>query len=255
MIASSKFKSKWFSWLIVSFFLFISKSREWKEKFDLVDNDEVDTLKYHYKNVFKFRRDLSGPGLTGDEIITMPHPCMHKFGLFLCYFRRFDMFSLIVITSTLLTLNIDKKALLPILNSAIEILFNSPQHMYYTGRVMDILFDGIPIDCSSDKFEAQAVCSVLGSGEFKAIRPLNSTHYAFSLLAQGNGTDLGEITVFRGKKNSQDLGRVVAFNDESEMSVWKEDECNEFIGTDSTIFPPFMDVNKSIWVSLKNNSV
>lgn len=47
--------------------------REWKEKFDLVDNDEEDTLKYHYKNTFIFRPDLSGPGLTGDEIITMPH--------------------------------------------------------------------------------------------------------------------------------------------------------------------------------------
>lgn len=154
-----------------------------------------------------------------------------------------------MIAATLLTLNVNKKPFLPIVNSAIEILFDSPQNMFYTGRVMDILFDGIPIDCSSDKFQAQAVCSVLGTGEIKAVRPLNSTHYAFSLLAQGNATDLGELTVFRGKKNSQDLGRVVAFNDEPEMSVWNKDECNEFVGTDSTIFPPYMDPKDGIWVS------
>lgn len=55
--------------------------REWKEKFDLVDDEAFDTLTYHFKNTFIFRPDLSGPGLTGDEIITMPHPC--KLFLFL----------------------------------------------------------------------------------------------------------------------------------------------------------------------------
>lgn len=57
-----------------------NEHREWKEKFDLFDNDEEDTLKYHYKNYFKFRPDLSGPGLTGNEIITIPHPCMNDSG-------------------------------------------------------------------------------------------------------------------------------------------------------------------------------
>lgn len=46
---------------------------EWKEKFDLIDDETDDTLTYHYKNTFIFRPDLSGPGLSGDEIITMPH--------------------------------------------------------------------------------------------------------------------------------------------------------------------------------------
>lgn len=41
----------------------------------MVDDEEEDTLTYHYKNTFKFRPDLSGPGLTGDETVVMIHPC------------------------------------------------------------------------------------------------------------------------------------------------------------------------------------
>lgn len=66
------------AWLKLCFF-----AREWKEKFDLVDNEDEDTLTYHYKNTFIFRPDLSGPELTGDELIVMPHPCMTLKCLFL----------------------------------------------------------------------------------------------------------------------------------------------------------------------------
>lgn len=59
--------------MLTDFFILFS-SREWKEKFDLIDDDKDDTLTYHYKNTFIFRADLSGPGLTGNEIITMPNP-------------------------------------------------------------------------------------------------------------------------------------------------------------------------------------
>lgn len=50
--------------------------RQWKEKYNLIDNEENDTLTYHFKNTYIFRPDLSGPGLTGNEIIVMPHPSM-----------------------------------------------------------------------------------------------------------------------------------------------------------------------------------
>lgn len=55
------------------------------------------------------------------------------------------------------------------------------------------------------------------------------------------------MTVLRGKKNSADLGRVVAFNGEPEMDIWDEDQCNQFVGTDSTIFPPYLDIKDGIW--------
>lgn len=55
--------------------------------------------------------------------------------------------------------------------------------MFWTGRVMDILFDGIPVDCSNtEEFQAKAVCGVFESGEVKAIQPYNETFFKFSLF-------------------------------------------------------------------------
>lgn len=87
----------------------------------MVDDDEEDTLKYHYKNTFIFRPDLSN-GLTGNEIITMPHP---------------------LVATMLLSVNVDKKPMLPMIASAINLLFDNPKDMYWTGRVMDLLFGNI----------------------------------------------------------------------------------------------------------------
>lgn len=51
----------------------IPNRREWKEKFDMTDNEKEDTLTFNMKNRFIFRPDLSN-GLTGNEIITTIHP-------------------------------------------------------------------------------------------------------------------------------------------------------------------------------------
>lgn len=46
--------------------------REWKEKVDLVEDAEKDTITFYLKDSFIFRPDLSN-GLTGEEIIILPH--------------------------------------------------------------------------------------------------------------------------------------------------------------------------------------
>lgn len=141
------------------FFLFAF--REWKKKFDLERVKENDTLKYHFSNTLIFRPDLSN-GLTGNEIITMPHPLM---------------------APLIFAVNVDRKSLLELIGQACDVIFGEPKSMFWTGRVWDILFDGISLDCSDeDSFQAAAVCEEFQNGASNAVKPFNDTHFEFALM-------------------------------------------------------------------------
>lgn len=58
---------------------------------------------------------------------------------------------------------------------------------------------------------------------------------------------MGRFLVYRGSKNIRDVGRVLMYNGEPEMDVWDGDECNQYHGTDTTIFPPFNKKSEDIW--------
>lgn len=60
-------------------------------------------------------------------------------------------------------------------------------------------------------------------------------------LFQCNGTvDKHVVTVQRGIGHVMDVGKVVAIDGETEQKIWTG-ECNRFVGTDGTVFPPFVD--------------
>lgn len=54
------------------------------------------------------------------------------------------------------------------------------------------------------------------------------------------------MKVKRGIKVMHDLGRVVEYDGKKEMSAWSTKECNQYVGTDSTIFPPFLTKEEGI---------
>ena len=56
-------------------------------------------------------------------------------------------------------------------------------------------------------------------------------------VLQKNGTAANKFTVKRGIKNYKEVGQVVKYNDQTELDVWSTEECNQFRGTDGTIFP------------------
>lgn len=80
----------------------------------------------------------------------------------------------------LLATNIDKQPMLPMIENAIENLFDKPTDAFYTGRVMDMLFDGVPISCHSDEGIAAAMCfNFKRESSFKKI---DAHHFTFSLF-------------------------------------------------------------------------
>lgn len=215
--------------------------REYKDKIEIVDYKAEDTMEYDYRNTYHYKPEQNGPGLTGNEIVTVAHP---------------------LILALLLAINVDRAELLPFIQTAMNGLLHNPTDIFFTGRVWDLLYDGIELDCSSDAFEVTAVCSEFDSGDYGEIRRFNETTFKFSLFGnvnfesrnifvnfmiifvhklQTNGSSIGRFKVFRGKKNIRDLGRVLEYNGATEMDAWYEDECNQINGTDGTIFPPFYE--------------
>ncbi|XP_055374670.1 sensory neuron membrane protein 1-like [Condylostylus longicornis] len=198
---------------------------EWKEKYDLEDDEEKDTVTYHMRNTFIFRPDKSCP-LTGKEVITIPHPLVMPLSV---------------------AVKRDQAPMMPLVSEAINTMF-PVEKPFYTAPFMDLFFNGIPVDCSSEVFAVKAVCTQFATGEVKGGVKYNETHYVFSLMGGANGTDAGKFTVYRGKKRSLDVGRLLLFDDEEELVTWGEGgECNKYKGTDSTIFPPFLKKEDGLW--------
>lgn len=131
----------------------------------MVDNKEDDTIEYDYRNTYIYKPEKNGPGLTGEEIVTIPHP---------------------LILGMALSINVDRPELLGFVRTAMNSLLHNPTDIFYKGRLWDILYDGIVLDCSSDEFEVTAVCSEFSGGDYAEIKPINDTAYSFSLF--GNVT-------------------------------------------------------------------
>lgn len=118
-------------------------------------------MEYEYRNKYYFKPEKSGPGLTGDEIVTVAHP---------------------LLLAMALSISVDRQELLPFISAAINGLLHNPTDIFYTGRLWNLLYDGIDLDCSSDDFEVTAACSEFDSGDYKEIRRYNETAFRFSML-------------------------------------------------------------------------
>jgi scavenger receptor class B, member 1 len=74
----------------------------------------------------------------------------------------------------------DKAPFLDLATKAMNEIFK-PTTPFLTASVMDILYDGIGIDCSSEMFEAKSLCGALENE--KAITAINDTYLSFAILA------------------------------------------------------------------------
>ncbi|CAH1124067.1 unnamed protein product [Ceutorhynchus assimilis] len=198
---------------------------EFKEKIDVVDNDTEDSLTYTPYDIYKFNQTKSGD-LKEDDYVTIIHPV------------------LVGMVSRVLR---DSPVFLSIVNQSLAYIFNNPKSIFLTGKVKDILFDGIELNCTSKEFPPTAICSQMKTQvpgiKFKKG---NDNVFLFSLLGPRNGTIPKRMKIQRGIKHYQDLGRLIEVDGQREIDLWSSDECNRFEGTDGWIFPPLAEPEEGL---------
>ncbi|XP_072940393.1 xanthine dehydrogenase-like [Epargyreus clarus] len=192
---------------------------EWKEKVEVEDQEDTDTINYKKVDTFYFKPELSGPGLTGEEMIVMPH--MFMMGMIAIVHR-------------------EKPAMLSMLGKAFNGIFDNPTDTFLRVKALDLLFRGVIINCARTEFAPKAVCTALKKEAAERLIFEPNNQYRFSLFGMRNATvDKHVVTVKRGITNVMEVGRVVAIDGKTEQDKWTG-TCNEYQGTDGTVFPPFL---------------
>lgn len=75
----------------------------------------------------------------------------------------------------------DSAPLLPMAIKGLSIVLRNPTYPFMTATAWEYLFDGYPINCDVDDFEAEAVCSALEEALGDSGK-INDTHLGFSFF-------------------------------------------------------------------------
>lgn len=67
------------------------------------------------------------------------------------------------------------------LDKAVDSIFKKPDSVFVKVKAREILFDGLPVDCSVKDFAGSAVCGILKS-EGKDLMNDGDDHYRFAIF-------------------------------------------------------------------------
>lgn len=98
--------------------------------------------------------------------------------------QQFKYFVVIfqVITAMGLTVHFEFRQFLHVASTAIKEIFHEPKDAFWTGKAMDLLFNGIDIDCSTTNPLAKLACSEIRKSKNQMIQKVNRTQMKFSIL-------------------------------------------------------------------------
>lgn len=91
-----------------------------------------------------------------------------------------------MIAGILLAANVDKPVMIPRIENGIKNLLHNPSDAFYTGRVMDILFNGLQVDCTNNETFTAAICGNLESQPLQ-VRRIDKNYLNFSLFGNVSG--------------------------------------------------------------------
>lgn len=86
-----------------------------------------------------------------------------------------------VIAGVLLAASIDKPVMLPRIEQAIKNVLHNPSDVFYTGKFMDLFFNGIEADCTVKETFTAALCANLEDQPFSVGR-IDENHLKFSFF-------------------------------------------------------------------------
>lgn len=88
----------------------------------------------------------------------------------------------IVINGIGLAVQAEHKQFMHVAIAAINAMFHKPSDAFWTGRAMDLIFDGINIDCSSKDPLVRIACKEIDRNGGATIIRANETTFKFSML-------------------------------------------------------------------------
>ncbi|CAH0716728.1 unnamed protein product, partial [Brenthis ino] len=141
------------------------------------------------------------------------------------------------------------------LNLAIRDIFGINSGPIMTVRVGDLLLDGLPI-CKDPGLIGIIACAQIRSlaVDVRNLENMADGSMLFSILKYKQKTPSDLYVVSRGIADANELGIISTYNGSAYLQNWinqTESEapsvCNMINGTDSGIFPPFVNRDKSIF--------
>ncbi|XP_038216334.1 sensory neuron membrane protein 2-like [Zerene cesonia] len=199
-----------------------------------VEEMDGDIIKYRIRDMFEFDAEASYPH-TEDDIVTVVNIPYH--GILQMAEKLFPY-------------------LMIALSLALNSVFGDHNGPIMTTRVGDFLFDGIPI-CKNPGIIGGVACDQIRQigADVKNLVEQEDGSLIFTVVdyKQDNPSEIYEV--FRGIEDRSKLGIIKSYNGSSYVDYWVPQRneagdtypgiCNMINGTDSAIFPPFVDRDES----------
>ncbi|XP_035704141.1 lysosome membrane protein 2-like isoform X2 [Folsomia candida] len=118
-----------------------------------------------------------------------------------------------------------------------RILTEKGEKLIRTDTVKNFLFDGISVQAYVDLMN-----DLLVDQESENIHlPEHFKDGLFAIFKGKNGTKDGRWECHSGNRNYADIGKLVSYNGQSRLNLYKDSSCNAINGTDGWIYPPFIE--------------